>query len=204
MHFREEDVHRLLDQLPCLRLAKRSSAQHFIESLARDADELQHVLLAYPAIRYEPLESHYAVLRCLGALNEALIADLCQHHSWRGVVCAAFLTALLPDERFVPALQDAMNKAPESRWLVDLALAEATGATSASEGAFLPSVRRLRQLLRRVPRPVAKLRPAPSAHEVEQWALYRDELRRIYRERGARAAWQVIEERRNVDREQST
>ena len=193
MTFDESQVLRLFSRLPLWRLIRQREARRFIEVLVRDAEELAGPLCLFPGTRYEQLDSHYGFLDCLGAANDDLIADLCSHYAWQGVVWAAWIGALAPVQSYRRPLVEATPRAPHNRWLIDLALCEIDAANWTGDAALQRSVRRLRVLLARVPPVRIELRRRPTGLEALQLGRERDEATQAYRRCGLQAARAVID-----------
>lgn len=186
MNFLESDVLHLVSPVPYLQLAKRPSAERYIQRLATDATELEGILAQYPSVLYAPLEPHYALVRVLGVLNEELVEDLTLHYTWRGVVWAAWLAMLAPQRTYRRHLLAARSRAPRNQWLVDLALAEIEARMVDPD--LQGNVRKLRRVLRLAPRPETKLRAAPTARQIEQLEREREKVRMAYRSGGSSGA----------------
>ncbi len=144
----EEETRRLLGHIPYLTLAKQGNAKRYAERLVRDAEELESVLLRYPQIKYEPLDPHYVLLKCMANLDAAFIDDLCDHFDWRGVVFAGWFAALRPDAAYRESLIAALGKSQPNDWLIELALAEIDNRIWTPDPDLQQSIRRLRSCLR--------------------------------------------------------
>lgn len=199
MVFHEDDVKRLFSRVPYLALAKPRSAKRYIASLVLDGVELQAVLSKFPEVRYEPLDQHYVLLRCLGALSDELVEDLCSlHYGWQGVVQAAFLVAIAPEERYRKYLVAARHKVPHTQWLVDLALAQINKLAWNGDTELQALVQRLRHLLSKVPARASSvlLRSALTEAELQQIGAEREKVRRAYRSGGLEAARKALSDTR--------
>lgn len=184
----DTDVMRLLAPIPYLQLGRPNSAKTYISKLIRDGTELKAMLASFPDILYEPLDQHYTLLRCLGSLSEALVHDLCFHHTWRGVVWAAFLVALVPDPRYKQYLVTTNVPSPTNQWLVDLAIAEVDHTIWHEDPELQTLVHRLRALLFLAPRKRIELRRFPTQKEIKQLDLERERVKSIYKSSGFQAA----------------
>jgi hypothetical protein len=178
------DVWRLMDAVPHFSLAKAGSGLCFLRKLDRDCGELQSVLLQYPFVKYEPLDFVYVSIQSLAVLNENLVADLTRRYQWRGIVWAAWLAALSPDEKFVPLLQDAFKRAPHNTWIIDLALSQITGVIPAELAEHGELIAKIRNALQPLSRPNFTLRLAPNEYQVEQTRIDTEILRECYHARG--------------------
>lgn len=143
----EEETWRLLSHVPYATLAKQGNAKRHVERLVRDAEELESMLLQYPRVKYEPLDPHYVLLKCVASLDAAFIDDLCNHFNWRGVVFAGWFAALRPDTAYRKSLVAALGKSQQNDWLLELALAEIDGKIWAPDPELQRSMRRLRTCL---------------------------------------------------------
>jgi hypothetical protein len=143
----EEETGRLLGHIPYITLAKQGSTRRYVERLARDAEELEPMLSRYPQVKYEPLDPHYVLLKCLANLDTAFIDNLCNHFDWRGVVFAGWFAALRPDAAYRKSLAATLGRSQQNDWLLELALAEIDGVTWAPDPDMQQSIRRLRSCL---------------------------------------------------------
>lgn len=178
------DVWRLMEAVPHFSLAKASDGLRFLKKLDRDCRELQSVLRQYPGVKYEPLDFVYVSIQSLAVLNEDLVADLTRRYQWHGIVWAAWLAALSPDEKFVPLLQDAFKRAPHNKWIIDLALSQITGAISAELAEHGELIAKIRNALQPLSRPTFTLRLAPNEYQIEQTRIDTEVLRECYHARG--------------------
>ncbi|MDR6841429.1 hypothetical protein [Pseudoxanthomonas sacheonensis] len=143
----EEETQRLLDHIPYVTLAKQGNAKRHVERLVRDAEELESMLLRYPQVKYEPLDPHYVLLKCMANLDATFIDDLCNHFDWRGVVFAGWFAALRPDITYRESLVAALGKSQRNDWLLELALAEIDNRIWALDPDLQQLIRRLRSCL---------------------------------------------------------
>ncbi len=143
----EEETWRLLGHIPYVTLAKQGSAKRHVERLVRDAEELEAMLLRYPQVKYEPLDPHYILLKCINNLDEAFIDGLCHHFDWRGVVFAGWFAALRPDAAYRKSLAATLGKSQHNDWLLELALAEIDDRIWTPDPELQQSIRRLRSCL---------------------------------------------------------
>lgn len=143
----EEETWRLLGHIPYVALAKQASAKRYVERLVRDAEELELMLLRYPQVKYEPLDPHYVLLKCMANLDAAFIDGLCNHSDWRGVVFAGWFAALRPDIVHRKSLVAALGKSRQNDWLLELATAEIDDMIWAPDPDLQQSIRRLRSCL---------------------------------------------------------
>ena len=143
----EEETGRLLGHIPHVTLAKQGSAKRYAERLVRDAEELEPMLLRYPQVKYEPLDPHYVLLKCMANLDAAFIDDLCDHFDWRGVVFAGWFAALRPDAAYRESLIAALGKSQPNDWLLELALVEIDDRIWTADPDLQQSIRRLRSCL---------------------------------------------------------
>ncbi|MGH8025328.1 MAG: hypothetical protein ACREO0_01250 [Pseudoxanthomonas sp.] len=143
----EEETQRLLSHIPYVALAKQGNAKRHVERLVRDAEELEPMLLRYPQVKYQPLDPHYVLLKCMANLDAAFISDLCNHLDWRGVVFAGWFAALQPDTAYRASLIAALGKSQQNDWLLELALAEIDGRSWTPDPDLQRSLRRLRSCL---------------------------------------------------------
>ena len=189
MHFLESDVLRLLSKIPYLTIGKQASAKTFIAAMVRDGEELNAILMQFPEVQYEPLDQHYELLKCMGALGEELVSDLCIDYTWRGVVWAAWLVALAPAPQYRPHLVSAhASVSRHNQWLVELALAEIDGATWQPDMELQGLVQRLRNLLSRISPPKIALRRVPSKQQLALAEVERQKVVFAYRSGGLDAA----------------
>lgn len=186
------DVWRLMDAVPHFSLAKVGAGLRLLKKLDRDCGELQSVLRQYPFVKYEPLDFVYVSIQSLAVLNENLIADLTRRYQWYGIVWAAWLAALSPDEKFVPLLQDAFKRAPHNTWIIDLALSQITGAISDELAEHRELIVKIRNALQPLSRPNFTLRLAPNESQIEQLRIDTEILRECYHARGASYASKMI------------
>ena len=167
MHLLQSDVLRLLSQIPYLTIGKQASAKTFVAAMVRDGEELNAILMQFPEVQYEPLDQHYELLKCMGALSEELVSDLCTDYTWRGVVWAAWLVALAPASQYRPHLASAhADVSRHNQWLVELALAEIDSTTWQPDIELQALVQRLRTLLSRISPPKIALRRVPNAQQL--------------------------------------
>lgn len=143
----EAETWRLLSYIPYLRLAKAGSAKHYLGRLVRDAEELKTMLLRYPQVKYEPLDPHYVLLKCMANLDAPFIDDLCNLSDWRGVVFASWFAALRPDAAYRNSLAATLGKSQQNDWLLELALAEIDDRIWTPDPELQQSIRRLRSCL---------------------------------------------------------
>lgn len=196
LHWLEDDVWDLLRCFPCLGFAKPAGARRLIAGWLRDVSELEAVFLQYPALKYEPLEPLYLLLKCLGALSPELVEDLCAgRYTWRGLVLAAALAALAPEARYRPSLA-AASGGQENQWLVDLALCQIDGREWAADPDFQAALRRLGATLARVPWPATPLRPYPNEAECQRHAQQAQRVKAAYTTGGLAAG--LVELRRSA------
>lgn len=167
MHYREEDLLRLVGSVPFMRLMHPEGATRVLRRAADDAEELASMLRQYPQVRYEPLDFHYVCLLNLGALSQELIEDLTCHFGWRGLVWASLLAALAPSEAYREALEAACAREPRQAWAVDLALARLGGFRPAEVEELLQLIERLDVALSTCPLPKVTLRPAESPAAID-------------------------------------
>jgi hypothetical protein len=189
-----EQVDKLICDLGYLRIAKDKSAKVFLQILVRDAKELHYILGQYPAVRYAPLDYHYVLLKYLSVLGPELVVDLCSKaHGWRGVVVASWLVCLRPSVSLLEPLLPWVPKAPEpNRWLVKLALAQATGATWDGDSEIPNLLQHLRAVLAPLPLPTFSLRRFPTPAQLGRMRVERQIVRVAYRDGGLAAAQKAI------------
>lgn len=187
------DVHDLIGAFPYLALSKPNSAKGLLNRWLRDVSELEAIFLQYPAVKYEPLDSLYVVLKCVGALCPSLVEELCcGRHNWRGVVTAAGLVALLPDAQYRESIAGA-EVGPINQWLIELALCEIDGALWQPDPELQTSLRALRAWIARVPRPESGVRRDRRASGVGQYAQARLAVAAAYKNGGVQAARAVLQ-----------
>ena len=196
MIFDESQVLGLFSRLPYWRLMRQPEARRFVDLLVRDGEELAGALHQFPETRYEQLDSHYHLLSCLGAMDEDLIADLCTHYAWQGVVWAAWLCVLAPDPRYRRHLLGAGTRAPHNRWLIELALCENDEKIWPADAPMQAQARRLRAILAEVTPCRVVLRRRPVGFEACVLRRESAEVTRAYRSGGLPAARAVIEDSR--------
>jgi hypothetical protein len=143
----EEETGRLLGHIPYVTLAKQGSAKRYAERLVRDAEELEAMLLRYPQVKYEPLDPHYVLLKCMANLDAAFIDDLCHDFDWRGLVFAGWFAALQPRAAYRKSLIAAAGNSRQNDWLLELALAEIDGNTWVPDPDLQRLIHRLRSSL---------------------------------------------------------
>lgn len=117
------DVSCFFQDIPYMRLMKKSGAETYISKMALDVGELKTVLNQYPNVLYEPLDDVYLLMRYLATTNETVINDLLLL-GWRGAVIASWLISLKPDDCYLEALLKIKGKYTENDWLVCIAIAE--------------------------------------------------------------------------------
>jgi len=189
----ESDVHDLIRAFPYQAFSKPNSAKGLLNRWLRDVSELEAIFLQYPAVKYEPLDSLYIVLKCGGALCPPLIEELCcGRYDWRGVVTAAGLVALLPDAQYRESIAGA-EVGPINHWLVELALCEIDGALWQRDPELQAILRALRAWLVRVPRPESGVRHDRRAPEIGQYAEARLAVAAAYKSGGVQAARAVLQ-----------
>ncbi len=194
MHFDESHISRLFGQVPYARLANLSSAKELVRAMVRDGKELDAVFRQFPSLKYEPLDQHYVLMKCLGVVGEELIADLCTHYTWRGVVWASWVCALTPNVAYRKHLMLARHRLQRGEWLVDLALSEVDGITWAGDPEMQVLTRQLGAMLSRVPIEKSELKRRPSESEVLVSNAERIQVAHAYRTGGATAALAVIQQ----------
>ena len=192
MHLCPDGVMQLFSRMPCLAVAKPGACRTYLARRLRDGIELEAMLAQFPAVQYEPLDQHYALLRCLGGLCEALVSDLCAHDGWRGIMQASLLVALAPGMQYRQHLSDARARAPNNQWLVDLALCEIDGTIWREDPTLQDLVRRLRGVLPRSLRPAVTFPRAPSPQEFQTMEAERGRVKQVYRSAGPDAARKEI------------
>ena len=189
MHLLERDVLRLLSQIPYLTIGKQASAKTFITAMVRDGEELNAILMQFPEVQYEPLDQHYELLKCMGALSEELVSDLCTDYTWCGVVWAAWLVALAPAPQYRAHLASAhAGVSRHNQWLVELALGEIDSTTWQPDIELQALVQRLRTLLSRISPPKIALRRMPSTQQLALAEIERQKVVSAYRSDGLDAA----------------
>lgn len=191
MHLLEVDVWKLVSPIPYLALAKHSSAKRYLAALVRDGGELENILQQFPDVQYQALDQHYALLRCLGALSEELVTDLCTHYTWRGFVLACFLVALAPDSKSKDYLTEARPRAPQNLWIIDLAIAEIEGVTWLTDPETQNLIRKLRVILSPTLAPLPRLRRFPNTVQLAEIATQREAVRSAYLAGGLEEALRV-------------
>lgn len=149
----EEETGRLLGHIPYVTLTKQASTRRYVERLVSDAEELEPMLSRYPQVKYEPLDPHYVLLKCMANLDAAFIDDLCNHPDWRGVVFAGWFAALRPDAAYRKSLIAAVGKSRQNDWLLELALAEIDGSTWVPDPDLQRLIHRLRSSLQPLLKP---------------------------------------------------
>lgn len=184
-----DDVTRLLSAFPWARLMRESSALGLLRHTLETSQQLQHILVQYPHVRYEPLDFVYVLLQAQGALDDELMADLCAHYGWQGVATAALLAALQPRAGFEAPLRAARQRVPHQQWLVDLALDELQGPATQELPELRKALQELRQLLGDIPRPLVTLRRTESS---EVCRLRAEHVRAAYKKGGLDAARQAL------------
>jgi hypothetical protein len=192
MYLVQEDVLRLLSQIPYLALAKPNSAKRYIELLVRDGTELEAILSQFPAVQYQPLDQHYVLLRAIGALCEELVSDLCANYSRRGIVWASFLVALAPAPEYRKYLVEASAYVPRNRWLLELALSEIDGTVWNPDAELQANIAKLRAMLSPLPRLATEFRRAPNTQEQHHIESGRERIKTAYRSGGLDAARKEI------------
>lgn len=184
-----EDLFYLIGRGSYLRLAKLRSAMFFLAHHLDAGRECIDTLRAYPKLRIEALEFHYACLLSLGALDDALLGDLVEHCNWRGVVWGAWLAVLEPRSSFIAPLEVAKFRVTHNRWLVEAALAVVRGLPPAPElREFVELAEAFRAVLEVAERPRVRLRRTPGPSEQRQLEGERERVALAYRAGGAEAA----------------
>lgn len=183
-NFALDDVARLAASLNPRALSQPLAGMRWLERMTRTAEELRPMLRLFPAVMYEPLEPHYALLRALGVLDQELVDDLCHHHGWHGLAVAAWLALLAPRAEYAAPLRAGGARAPGCRWIAELAVAECEGGGTRDESDLPPLVRRLRAVLNDVPWPHRVLRPYPTDAERSSFEAAQARVRTAYRDGG--------------------
>jgi hypothetical protein len=188
------DAHHLVCVFPYLAFSKLNSAKRLVDRWLCDVSELEAVFLQYPAVKYEPLDSLYIVLKCLGALSPPLVEELCcGRHDWKGVVTAAGLVAMLPEPQYRESIAGA-EVGPLNQWLVELALCEIDGALWQRDPDLQATLRALRAWIVRVPRPQLEVRRDTRAVGSDQYAEARLAVAVAYERGGVQAARAVLQQ----------
>ena len=167
---------------------KPESALRFWGQLRDDGTELAHMLRQYPSVKYQPLETLYAVCRAAVTLDEKLVFDLTTHYTWRGVVYASFLAALRPLPCYASYLQLARDRVPHNQWIVDLALNEILGTSSELHPTHQKTLVDLRGHVEIFPGQVTKLRRTPTQEELLRLRVVTAEVADAYKKGGATKA----------------
>lgn len=194
MRYLGEDVGYFVRTSPYRALAKPAPAAAFLRRKVEAGEECKLALSGYPAVRAEPLDFFYSCLRSLGALDQAFFEGLLFEQTWRGVVWGAWLAMLAPAEAFAAPLRAVGPRCPENEWLVDCAVRTIEGRAPAPvHGPVAELAARCRRLLEGIPRPVVRLRLAPSGAEVARMALEREQIASVYARSGAEAARRCLQ-----------
>ena len=182
------DADELIRAFPYLAFSKPNSAKGLLSRWLRDVSELESIFLQYPAVKYEPLDSLYVVLKCVAGLCPDLIEALCRgRHTWRGVVTAAGLVALLPDAKYRESIAG-VEVGPINQWLVELALCEIDGVLWQRDPELQATLRALRAWIVRVPRPESRVRLDTRPPGAGQYADARLAVAQAYKNGGVEAA----------------
>ncbi len=189
-----DDVDRLICDLEYLKVAKDKNAKIFLQRLVRDANELQTVFSQYPFVRYAPLDYHYVLLKYLSVLSPELVVDLCSKpHGWRGVVVASWLICMRPSAALLGPLAPWVNGAPEpNRWLIKLALSQATGTAWDGDPEMPHLLHSLRKSLEPLPLPTFSLGRFPAPAQLGRMRAERLAVRLAYRSGGLQSAQAAI------------
>lgn len=189
MHYHRDDVEHLLLPLPCLQVAVPNRALAVLQTAVATGDELSGTLARYPEVRHKPLDFHYLCLQGIGALDDALMADLLTDYGWPGVLWASLLACLAPDALYRPLLEAALGRAPYQDWAVTLALNVLSGEASPANVVLQDTLAALRRQLSALPRPTVRLRRVlPQEDFLPLQAL----VRKTYRISGAAAALLIL------------
>nr|WP_244108931.1 hypothetical protein [Burkholderia anthina] len=162
MHYRPDDIRRLLLSVPTLCLNRPGPAESFLRGVVDAGAELAHVLRDYPQVRYQPLDFHYVCRQSLSALSDALLIDLTHdlQHGWPGAQWAALLVALSGDARYLLHL-DAVRTDRGVAWTAELAEAAVSPDARSSPFRCCRLIVELRDQLASMPRVGVRLRLQP-------------------------------------------
>ena len=183
-NYATDEATRFVADLDPLTWSRRTSAARWLTRMVDTAEALRPVLRQFPAVKYEPLEAHYALLRALGTLDEKLVCDLCHHLGWRGAAVAAWLALLQPCLAYAAPLRAGGRAAPGCHWITELAAAACEGRSVRDDDGLLPRVHRLRAVLDGVPRPRVPLRRYPNEAERAAFVAAQARVRATYRTGG--------------------
>jgi hypothetical protein len=189
----ESEVLRLLHEVPYFRFMKPETALRFWTGLRDDGLELASLLHQFPSVKYEPLDTLYACAKAATALDEGLVADLCTHYSWQGVVEASFLAALRPQAAYASHLQRARDGALHNEWIIDLALSEIRGSACERHLEHQMVIRELREIIESIPNQPVTLRRGPTVDELLQLRSFTVAVANAYKEGGVARARVVLD-----------
>jgi hypothetical protein len=189
MHFDSAAITRLIQDVGPAWLMSRSSSVRGLRKLVADADELAPVLRLYPQVKYEPLDSHYLLLKHLAVMDVQVVEDLMAAHPWKGPVVAALLVCLRPRSDYLPHFQrEAMRVHARSQWILQLAVEVLSKNASPSDLEAHALVSRLRELLMCVELPTWSLPRAPTPEQGAARDREKAVIRQAYRTQGLDAA----------------
>jgi hypothetical protein len=189
MRYLTTDVAHFVSSSPYLAIAKPPGAAWFLQKHVEAAEECSVALRAYPGVRIEPLEFLYTCLQSLGALDQPFFEALVLDHTWRGAVWGSFLALLDPRPGFLDALRKAGPQCPHNEWLIGGAISTIEGRAPAPESEVVAALaERYRRVLQGVPRPVVRLRPAPTDAQIAEMRRESRQIGLVYERLGATAA----------------
>ncbi|MDB4927658.1 MAG: hypothetical protein JWM10_142 [Myxococcaceae bacterium] len=189
-----EDVAHFLRMSPYLTLARPAGALRYLKRQLELAEGCDAALWEYPALQIEPLEFFYTCARSLGVLDRGFFEALLFELTWRGVVWGAWLAMIEPRPEFRAPLLSVQSRVPAyNRWIVDCAVcAIEDRSPEPNQHDFTALVKRVRQLLAPIPRPVGRIRRMPTTEEYAAMAQEQARIRRCYAAEGADAALAMI------------
>ncbi len=180
---------------PPLMLSRPRQATRFLTHQAEVLEDCARSLKAYPELVVEPLDFFYRTLRCLGALDARLLADLTRVCGWRGTAWGGWLSLMRPEQAHIDALRHGLRAHGSSAWAQRCALAHLGVEPLPSELEALASLAHsCRDALDGVEAPALFLRQSPSAAELECLQIERARLRALYHSAGPDVAHTALRE----------
>lgn len=166
-----------------------------LKTLCGSGRTYAEVLRQYPGVACQPLDPFYLCRRASCTLNEDLLQDLLFSFSWREANWGAWLAALQPRSAYAKHIRRRRPQLPYGQEVTGLALAACGAANlTAGQAEQWELLQQLRTHLALLPPLISPMRFSPT---VEQEAAMRadvDAVRQAYRQGGAFAARQVLDQ----------
>ncbi len=112
-----------LSEFPYLAFSKEQVFLNFVNFQIREGLELKHILIQYPAVKYQYLDFYYLCYKALKIFDEDVLNDLVESKNWRFILIASWLSCLSPSPKYIQYLKLGMYYIkPEHSSLINIAI----------------------------------------------------------------------------------